>query len=238
MRTRFPGLPLPLHREPAREAAVHDVEAIRLHPVTERSLPGSLPRPEPGSLSDQRQPAGIEPDVKMILGREGLVSLGIVGRKFERHDTESTAPFTFDNATPLLASLRASAQPPLPYASKRLLRPPRALRIGPRSAPEPRRAAISGADGLRGASETGGRSGGNGRRARARGQQLQVVPAGMKSLDPTPHLEEQDVQVQSEDPGCNWLGSSCPFTEGGSFRITAAMASAIASRASRSDSRK
>ncbi len=115
------------------------MEAIRLHPVTDRSLPGSLPRPEPGSLSDQRQPAGIEPDVKMILGREGLVSLGIVGRKFERHDTESTAPFTFDNATPLLASLRASAHTPfLPYASKRLLRPPRALRIGPRSAPEPR----------------------------------------------------------------------------------------------------
>ena len=109
----FPGLPLPLplHREPARGGALHNVEAIRGHTVTYRSLPGSLPRPKPWSLSDQRQPAGIVPDVKMILGGEGLVSLGIVGRKFERHDTESTAPFTFDNATPLLASLRASAHP-------------------------------------------------------------------------------------------------------------------------------
>ena len=44
MRAGFPGLPLPLHREAAREAAVHDVEAIRRHPVTDRSLPGSLPR--------------------------------------------------------------------------------------------------------------------------------------------------------------------------------------------------
>ena len=80
--------------------------------MSDRRLPRPLPGPEPGSLSDQRQPAGIEPDVKMILGREGLVSLGIVGRKFERHDTESTAPFTFDNATPP-ASEPQSLRPPL-----------------------------------------------------------------------------------------------------------------------------
>ena len=86
-------------------------EAIRRHTVADSSLPGRLPRPEPGSLRDQRQASGIEPHMKVILGREGLVSLGIVGRKFERHDTESTAPFTFDNATPLLAILRASAHP-------------------------------------------------------------------------------------------------------------------------------
>ena len=129
MAARLPG---PLDCEPAGGwLAFHYVELRRVHPVSDRRLPRPLPGPEPGSLSDQRQPAGIEPDVKMILGREGLVSLGIVGRKFERHDTESTAPFTFDNATPP-ASEPQSLRPPLtlPYASKRLLRPSRALRIG------------------------------------------------------------------------------------------------------------
>ena len=71
MRARFPGLPLPLHREPAGELAVHDVEAIRRHTVADSSLPGRLPRPEPGSLRDQRQASGIEPHMKVILGREG-----------------------------------------------------------------------------------------------------------------------------------------------------------------------
>ena len=140
MAARLPGLPGPLDCEPAGgRLAFHNVELGRVHSVADRRLPGSLPRPEPGSLSDQRQPAGIEPDVKMILGREGLVSLGIVGRKLERHDTGSTAPFTFDNATPLLAHLGASAHPlHLPYASKRPLRPSRDLRIGPGRGQSPR----------------------------------------------------------------------------------------------------
>ena len=97
------------------------MEAIRRHTVTDRSLP----RPEPGSLRDQRQASGIEPDVQVILGREGLVSLGIVGRKLERRDTKSTAPFTFDNATPLLGNLRASAHPSGPPL--RLETPPAAF---------------------------------------------------------------------------------------------------------------
>ena len=64
----------------------------------------------------------------MILGHEGLISLGIVGRKFERHDTESTAPFTFDNATPPLARRVTFPHPLAPRtardASCGLLGPP------------------------------------------------------------------------------------------------------------------
>ena len=72
MAARLPGLPGPLHREPAGgRLAFHYVELRRVHPVSDRRLPRPLPGPEARGLGNQRE-SGINPNMKMRVRAGGF----------------------------------------------------------------------------------------------------------------------------------------------------------------------
>ena len=70
MPTRFPGLPLPLDREPTRGRALHNVHLPEA--VAFRRLPSRLGSPEPGRLGYQSEPARIYPHVEVRSSHLGL----------------------------------------------------------------------------------------------------------------------------------------------------------------------
>ena len=67
------------------------MEEFRTYSPPHGRLPGRLASPEPGSLCNQRQPAGIEPDVVVFLGRVRLVAGCLVRGDFQAHTRQRIA---------------------------------------------------------------------------------------------------------------------------------------------------
>ena len=95
MPTRLPpaSLPLPLHREPARERAQLDLEGACLQTRPDGRFPRRLARPEPWRLGDDYE-AAIRPNVEVLFGR---VALGSTGFLANQHGRSVPPPFPIDN---------------------------------------------------------------------------------------------------------------------------------------------